>query len=105
MRSANEFAGRYEIEHRFDSWAEMAASDVIDAVYIATPTSVREEIPIAAANGGKHVLGEKPFASADSVGRIADGAGKTDARRGEIVDSRPTRANYTDRRDRDAMLA
>lgn len=70
MRSANAFADEYEIEHRFDSWAEMAASDVIDAVYVATPTSVREEICIAAANGGKHVLGEKPFATADSVQRI-----------------------------------
>jgi predicted dehydrogenase len=31
---------------------------------------VREEICLAAAGGGKHVLGEKPFASLDSVRRI-----------------------------------
>jgi predicted dehydrogenase len=72
MRSANEFAGKYELEHAFDAWAAMAESDVVDAIYIATPTSVREEIALAAAAGGKHVLGEKPFASADSVRRIAD---------------------------------
>ena len=30
---------------------------------VGTPTGVREEIAIAAANAGKHVLAEKPFAS------------------------------------------
>ena len=49
----------------------MAEWDGIDAVYVATPTSVREEICLAAANSGKHVLGEKPFASLGSVQRIA----------------------------------
>ena len=72
MRTANEFAQRYELEHAYDSWEALVTSDVVDAIYIATPTSVREEIAIAAANGGKHVLGEKPFASAGSVARIAD---------------------------------
>jgi predicted dehydrogenase len=48
----------------------MAASDKVDAIYVATPTSVREEICIAAAQGGKHVLGEKPLASLASVNRI-----------------------------------
>jgi predicted dehydrogenase len=48
----------------------MIASDVVDAIYVATPTSVREEICLAAAGEGKHVLGEKPFASLDSVHRI-----------------------------------
>ena len=70
MQSAKEFADKYSIANAFDDWAEMAASDVIDAVYVATPTSVREEICVAAANAGKHVLGEKPFASAGSVQRI-----------------------------------
>ena len=71
METANTFADRYGVEHRFDSWAEMCASDVVDAIYVATPTSVREEICIEAAANGKHVLGEKPFASAESVRRIA----------------------------------
>jgi len=39
---------------------------------VATPTVAREEICIAAAEGGLHVLGDKPFASAESVGRIGD---------------------------------
>jgi len=71
MRTAKEFADTYGIDNAFDSWEEMAESDQVDAVYVATPTSVREEICIAAARAGKHVLGEKPFATADSVRRIA----------------------------------
>jgi predicted dehydrogenase len=70
MESAQEFAARHSVPHAFDSWQQMIASDVIDAVYIATPTSVREEIGVAAANQGKHVLGEKPFANLPSLQRI-----------------------------------
>ncbi|HEX9792346.1 MAG TPA: Gfo/Idh/MocA family oxidoreductase [Planctomycetota bacterium] len=70
MESARTYAQRHELTNAFDSWAEMIASDSVDAIYVATPTSVREEICIAAALGGKHVLGEKPFASSASVGRI-----------------------------------
>lgn len=70
MESAQEFASKYSMPHAFDSWQRMIASDVIDAVYIATPTSVREEIGVAAANQGKHVLGEKPFANLPSLRRI-----------------------------------
>ncbi len=70
MESAKAFAERHGAGNAFDSWAEMAVSDVVDAIYVATPTSVREEICVAAANAGKHVLGEKPFATFDSVQRI-----------------------------------
>jgi predicted dehydrogenase len=70
METANAFAGNHGIDNAFDSWADMAAWDGIDAVYVATPTSVREEICVAAANSGKHVLGEKPFASLPSLQRI-----------------------------------
>ncbi|MEJ2385588.1 MAG: Gfo/Idh/MocA family oxidoreductase [Xanthomonadales bacterium] len=70
METAQEFAGKHDVPNAFDSWQDMIASDTIDAVYIATPTSVREEIGVAAANHGKHVLGEKPFASLPSLRRI-----------------------------------
>jgi predicted dehydrogenase len=70
METAQEFAGKHGVPNAFDSWEKMIASDTIDAVYIATPTSVREEIGVAAANHGKHVLGEKPFASLPSLRRI-----------------------------------
>ena len=69
METAQEFANDHDVPNAFDSWQEMIESDVVDAIYVATPTSVREEICIAAARGGKHVLGEKPFASLPSVRR------------------------------------
>lgn len=70
MESAQEFADKHGAPHAFDSWRRMLASDAIDAVYIATPTSVREEIGVEAAGQGKHVLGEKPFANLESLQRI-----------------------------------
>jgi len=70
METAQEYAGKHGVPNAFDSWEKMIASDAIDAVYIATPTSVREEIGVAAANHGKHVLGEKPFANLPSLRRI-----------------------------------
>ena len=70
METAQEFAKKHDVANAFDSWQAMIDSDVVDAIYVATPTSVREEICIAAARGGKHVLGEKPFASLPSVKRI-----------------------------------
>ena len=70
MASAQSFADKHGPAKAFDSWADMAAWDGVDAIYVATPTSVREEISVAAANAGKHVLGEKPFASLPSLKRI-----------------------------------
>lgn len=72
METAREFANDHDVPNAFDSWQEMIESDNVDAIYVATPTSVREEICIAAANGGRHVLGEKPFASLPSVKRIME---------------------------------
>jgi predicted dehydrogenase len=70
METAKIFADKHGLDNTFDSWADMIAWDGVDAIYVATPTSVREEICVAAANGGKHVLGEKPFANLPSLRRI-----------------------------------
>ena len=70
METAKTFADKHSVETAFDSWQKMCEWDGVDAIYVATPTSVREEICLAAANNGKHVLGEKPFASLPSVQRI-----------------------------------
>jgi len=70
METAKSFAAKHGVDNTFDSWADMIAWDGVDAIYVATPTSVREEICVAAANGGKHVLGEKPFANLPSLQRI-----------------------------------
>jgi len=70
METAREFTDKHGVARAFDSWADMIAWDGVDAIYVATPTSVREEICVAAARAGKHVLGEKPFASLPSLQRI-----------------------------------
>jgi predicted dehydrogenase len=70
MESAQEFATQHGAGRAFDAWQEMIAWEGVDAIYIATPTAVREEIAVAAANAGKHVLGEKPFANLPSLQRI-----------------------------------
>lgn len=70
MASARKFANTHNVSKAFDSWADMLEWDGVDAIYVATPTSVREEICVAAANHGKHVLGEKPFANLASLQAI-----------------------------------
>jgi predicted dehydrogenase len=70
MATAQEFADSFGMKNAFDSWADMLAFDGVDAIYVATPTSVKEEISLAAARAGKHVLCEKPFANLPSLQRI-----------------------------------
>ncbi|TCI54132.1 Gfo/Idh/MocA family oxidoreductase [Exiguobacterium sp. SH1S21] len=60
---ATEFAKECGIVHTFTSLEDMAMSDVIDAVYIASPNSLHAEQSILFMRHGKHVLCEKPFAS------------------------------------------
>jgi predicted dehydrogenase len=70
IETAQEFATKHGIPGVYDSWTKMLSSKAIDAVYVATPTSAREEICLFAASKGKHVLGEKPFANLPSLKRI-----------------------------------
>lgn len=70
METARAFADDHDIPETFDDWAAMCASDEVDAIYVATPTSVREDISVTAAQSGKHVLAEKPFANLPSLRRI-----------------------------------
>lgn len=60
---ADEFAAKHGIPYTFTSLEEMAASDKIDAVYIATPNSCHCEQALECICQGKHVLCEKPLAS------------------------------------------
>ncbi len=68
--SAKAFADKHGGMQVFESWNDLIAWDGLDAVYVATPTSVREEICIAAARNKKHILAEKPFASLASLQKI-----------------------------------
>ncbi|MBS4197429.1 Gfo/Idh/MocA family protein [Lederbergia citri] len=58
-----EFAAKYGVNAVFTNIDEMAESDKLDAVYIASPNSFHAEQSITFLRHGKHVLCEKPIAS------------------------------------------
>ncbi|MEK6265018.1 MAG: Gfo/Idh/MocA family oxidoreductase [Clostridium sp.] len=58
-----EFAEKHNAEYVFTDLNEMAKSDLIDAVYIASPNAIHSEQTILFLNHKKHVLCEKAFAS------------------------------------------
>lgn len=70
LDTARDFAARCKIEQAFGSWQELVAAPTVDAVYVATPTTTKEAIAVAAARAGKHVLVEKPFEGLGSLQRI-----------------------------------
>lgn len=72
---ADEFASKYGVKHIFTSYEEMAQSDLIDAVYIASPNSFHAPQSLVFLENKKHVLCEKPFAaSADECRRMIEAA-------------------------------
>jgi predicted dehydrogenase len=76
---ADEFAAKHGIPYTFTSLEEMAASDKVDAIYIATPNCCHAEQAILCMNHGKHVLCEKPFASnAREVRQMIEAAKRND---------------------------
>jgi predicted dehydrogenase len=62
-QTARAYAEKQHIPHTFTSLEEMAASPLIDAVYIATPNAFHAQQSILCMQHGKHVLCEKAFAS------------------------------------------
>jgi len=68
--SADAFADKHGGMQVFESWNDLVAWDGLDAVYVATPTSAREEICITAVQNKKHILAEKPFANISSLQKI-----------------------------------
>jgi predicted dehydrogenase len=59
---AEAFGNEFDIPHRFAGYEAMAASDVIDAAYIAVPHSGHKACSMLMMAHGKHVLCEKPMA-------------------------------------------
>jgi scyllo-inositol 2-dehydrogenase (NADP+) len=61
--TARAFADKHGVKDIYTNLEEMAASEEIDAVYIASPNSFHAEQAIIFMNHGKHVLCEKAIAS------------------------------------------
>ena len=59
--SGREFAEKYNIPNVFAGYESMAESDIIDAVYIATPHPFHKPCAEIFLNAKKHVLCEKPI--------------------------------------------
>ena len=55
-------AKRWQVEKWFTDYQDLLAMDEIDAVSICTPVWLHQEIAVAAAEAGKHILCEKPMA-------------------------------------------
>ena len=55
-----EFAEKHNIKNVFTSYDEMAKSEMIDAVYVATPHPFHKPCAEIFLNAKKHVLCEKP---------------------------------------------
>lgn len=63
LEKAKKFADKFNIENIFTDLEEMAKSNLIDAVYIASPNAFHAKQSILFLNNKKHVLCEKAFAS------------------------------------------
>ena len=63
LEQAQAFGANYPVEHFFDSLEALAQSDVIDAVYIASPNSLHYQQSLLFLSHNKHVICEKPLAS------------------------------------------
>ncbi|WP_062447599.1 Gfo/Idh/MocA family protein [Thalassobacillus devorans] len=63
VENAEEFAKRFGAEETYVNIEEMAKSNNVDAVYIASPNSLHAHQAITVMEQGKHVLCEKPLAS------------------------------------------
>ena len=59
---AKEAADRYGIPYAYGSYLELAQSNEVDLVYIATPHPFHAQQSILMMNHGKHVICEKPMA-------------------------------------------
>ena len=71
---AQAFAQAEGAERGFSRLEELLADPELDAVWVATPDPTHEELVLAAARAGKHVLCEKPLSiSAASARRMRDG--------------------------------
>jgi len=59
---ARAFADGHGIPDAYENYQEILNRDDVDAVTVAVPNYLHEEVVTAAAQAGKHIMCEKPFA-------------------------------------------
>jgi myo-inositol 2-dehydrogenase/D-chiro-inositol 1-dehydrogenase len=59
---AAKFASEHSIPDAYEDYRRILERDNIDAITVAVPNYLHEEVVVAAAQAGKHILCEKPFA-------------------------------------------
>ncbi|MFI6760496.1 Gfo/Idh/MocA family protein [Micromonospora sp. NPDC050417] len=59
--AARLFADHHDIPRAYGSWAELAADDEVDVVYVATPHAAHFDATMTCLEAGRAVLCEKPF--------------------------------------------
>jgi predicted dehydrogenase len=62
--NARAFAGRHGIPVVHDDWRDLVRDPDVDVVCICVPNALHEEVAIAAARAGKHIICEKPLSGA-----------------------------------------
>ncbi|UYO99657.1 Gfo/Idh/MocA family oxidoreductase [Oceanotoga sp. DSM 15011] len=62
-KRAKEFAIKYDVENIFTNLEQLSKSDLIDAIYIASPNSLHHDQTLLFLQNNKSVLCEKPIAS------------------------------------------
>jgi predicted dehydrogenase len=74
IENARSFIAKYKDAAPVQGFDALLTRPDVGAVYIAAPTTAKEEIALAAIAAGKHVLVDKPFFSHASVLRMTDAA-------------------------------
>jgi predicted dehydrogenase len=76
---AQHVAKQFDVPRAYDSADELVEDDEVDAVYIAVPVYLHEELFSKAVEAGKHILIEKPLAdTVKAAQRMADLVRDTD---------------------------
>ncbi len=77
--AARAAAAEYDVPRVYTDWGDLVADDEVDAVAVLLPHHLHREPAVAAAQAGRHVLCEKPMATAladcDAMIAAADEAG------------------------------